>query len=131
MSVETTRDTVMRYLNSEHGDLSMLAPDVVFTIMATGDEHRTPQGVQGMLDYFYHVAFDAVAKPRTMLFGEDNALLEAEFVGKHVGEFGGIPATSREVRVPIAIVYDVAGDQITHARVYFEMPALMRQLGVT
>ena len=40
MSIESTRDVVMRYIASNHTDLSMMAPDVVFTHMATGDEHR-------------------------------------------------------------------------------------------
>jgi len=45
MSIESTRETMMRYFNSEHGDVSMMANDVVFTIMATGQEHHTPEGV--------------------------------------------------------------------------------------
>ena len=40
MRVERTRETMMRYFNSEHGDASMMAEDVVFTVMATGEEYR-------------------------------------------------------------------------------------------
>jgi hypothetical protein len=36
MSVESTQSTMLRYFNSEHGDVSMMAEDVVFTVMATG-----------------------------------------------------------------------------------------------
>ncbi len=61
MSIESTRETMLRYFNSAHGDVSMMADDVVFTIMATGQEHHTPEGVMGMLNYFYHIAFDAIA----------------------------------------------------------------------
>lgn len=132
MSVESTQATMMRYFNSEHGDVSMMAEDVVFTIMATGQEHHTPEGVMGMLNYFYHVAFDAAAAtPRTVLFGEHNAMVEGDFVGKHIGEFAGIPATGKDVRVPICVVYDLENDQIKRGRIYFEMPALLQQLGVT
>lgn len=130
MSEASTRDTMMRYFNSEHGDVSMMADDVVFTIMATGQEHKTPAGVMGMLNYFYHVAFDAAATTRTMLFGENNAMVEGDFVGKHIGEFAGIPATGKDVRVPICVVYDLENDKIKRGRVYFEMPALMAQLGI-
>lgn len=128
MSIESTRATVMRYVASEHGDASMLAEDVVFTVMATGEEHRGRDAVVGMLNYFYHMAFDATVAMDLMLFGEDNALLEGHFVGKHIGEFAGIPATGREVRVPMCVVYDLANDQIQRGRVYFEMPVLFRQL---
>jgi steroid delta-isomerase-like uncharacterized protein len=131
MSVESTQATMMRYFNSEHGDVSMMAEDVVFTVMATGQEHRGREGVMGMLNYFYHIAFDATATTRTVLFGENNAMVEGEFVGKHIGEFAGIPATGKNVSVPLCVVYDLEDDQIKRGRVYFEMPALMQQLGVT
>jgi steroid delta-isomerase-like uncharacterized protein len=132
MSVESTRETMLRYFNSEHSDVSMMAEDVVFTIMATGQEHHGRDAVLGMLNYFYHIAFDAAAEStRAMLFGESNAMVEGDFVGKHIGEFAGIPATGKDVRVPICVVYDLADDQIKRGRVYFEMPALLQQLGVS
>lgn len=130
MSVESTRETMLRYFSAEHGDASMMAKDVVFTVMATGQEHRGPDAVLGMLHYFYHIAFDATFTTSVTLFGESNAMVEGDFVGKHIGEFAGIPATGKDVRVPLCVVYDLAHDQITRGRVYFEMPALLQQLGV-
>jgi steroid delta-isomerase-like uncharacterized protein len=130
MSVESARETMLRYFNSEHGDVSMMAEDVVFTIMATGQEHHGRDGVLGMLNYFYHIAFDATATARVTLFGESNATWEGDFVGRHIGEFAGVPATGKDVSVPLCIVYDLENDQIKHGRVYFEMPALLQQLGV-
>ena len=130
MSVERTRKTMMSYFDSEHSDVSMMAGDIVFTVMATGQEHHTPEGVLGMLNYFYHIAFDATSETRTTLFGESNAMVEGDFVGKHIGEFAGIPATGKDVRVPICVVYDLENDQIKRGRIYFEMPALLQQLGV-
>jgi steroid delta-isomerase-like uncharacterized protein len=130
MSVESTRETMLRYINSAHSDVSMMADDVVFTIMATGQEHHGRDGVMGMLTYFYHIAFDAAATTRVALFGEGNAMVEGDFVGKHIGEFAGIPATGKDVRVPLCVVYDLENDQIKHGRVYFEMPALLQQLGI-
>jgi predicted ester cyclase len=65
-----------------------------------------------------------------VLVGENNAMLEGDFIGKHIGEFAGIPATGKDVNVPLCVVYDLADDKITRGRVYFEMPALIQQLGV-
>jgi predicted ester cyclase len=129
MSVESTRDIMLRYFSSEHSDASTMAKDVVFTIMATGAEHRGRDDVQKMLEYFYHVAFEASATTRLTLFGETNAVFEGEFVGRHIGEFAGIPPTGRNVRVPICVVYDLERNQIQRGRVYFEMPALLQQIG--
>ncbi len=127
MSIEQTREVMTRYWDSEHRDLSMMAPDVVFTSMATGDEHRGPAEVRRMLEHIYHVAFDAKAETRSTLFGDDGAVLEADFVGTHIGEFAGVPPTGRRVRVPLCVVYDLRDGRITRARVYLELPVLLRQ----
>jgi hypothetical protein len=42
MSVESTSEVMTKYFNSEHSDLSMMADDVFFTDMATGQEHHVP-----------------------------------------------------------------------------------------
>lgn len=130
MSIESTKEIMTRYFESQHSDVSVMAEDVVFAIMSTGQEHHGREGVLGMLTYFYHIAFDAAATTRTVLFGDHNAMIEADFVGKHIGEFAGVPATCQDVRVPLCVVYDLENDQIKRGRVYFEMPALFQQLGV-
>ncbi len=130
MSVESTRKVMKRYFESEHSDVSMMAEDVVFTIMATGQEHHKPEGIAQMLHYFYQPAFHATAETTNSVFADGKAVIEADFVGKHIGEFAGIPATGKNVRVPLCVVYDLENDQIKRGRVYFEMPALLAQLGV-
>jgi steroid delta-isomerase-like uncharacterized protein len=129
MSVQRTRDAVERYLNSAHTDLSMMADDVVFTTMATGDEHRGVEGVRRMLHYVYHEAFEAKAETRNRIYAENNAVLEGDFVGKHIGTFAGIEATGRQVRVPLCVVYDLQDGRIVRGRVYLEVPVMMQQLG--
>lgn len=128
MSVESTRAVVTKYLESAHGDFSTLAGDVVFTVMATGQEGRGHDGVAGMLQYFYHVAFDATATTRVTIFGDGHAVFEGEFIGKHIGEFAGVPDTGKQVRVPLCVVYDVEKDKIKRARIYFEVPAFLAQV---
>jgi steroid delta-isomerase-like uncharacterized protein len=120
-----------KYFESDHNDTSMMAEDVVFTIMATGQEHHGREGVSQMLDYFYRLAFDATVEERNSVFADQKAVGEADFVGRHIGEFAGIPATGKDVRVPLCVVYDLENDQIKRGRVYFEMPALLEQLGMT
>jgi predicted ester cyclase len=128
MSIDSTRATMLRYFDSNHSDVSTMAEDVVFTIMATGAEHHGREGVLEILKFFYHVAFDATATTRLTLFGETNAVFEGEFVGKHIGEFAGLRPSGKNVRVPICVVYDLKGNQIWRGRVYFEMPALLQQI---
>ena len=129
MSVESTRAVVERYIKSGHTDLSIVADDVVFTNMATGDEYRGHEGIRQMLHYIYHVAFDATAEQRNLIVGESQAVFEADFVGKHLAEFAGVPATGKRVRVPLCVVYDLERDQIKRGRVYWEVPAFLKQVG--
>ena len=128
MSVESTRAAIDRYLDSEHKDLGMMSDDVVFTNMATGEEHRGVEGVRKMLDYIYHTAFEARAETRSRVYAENQAVLEGDFVGTHIGTFAGIPATQRQVRVPLCVVYDLEAGKIKRGRVYMQVPVLMRQL---
>jgi steroid delta-isomerase-like uncharacterized protein len=128
MSSEKTRSVVTKYLESKHSDISMMADDVVFKNMATGEEHHGPDAVLQMLNYVYHIAFEADAELRNLIIEDSKAVLEADFIGKHIGEFAGIPATNKNVRVPLCVVYDLENDKIKRGRIYFEVPALMAQL---
>ena len=67
---------------------------------------------------------------KNLFIADGKAALEALIVGKHIGEFAGVPATGQEVSVPLCVIYDVGEDQLEAARVYFEIPAFLKQLGI-
>jgi steroid delta-isomerase-like uncharacterized protein len=129
MSVDATRAVMDRYLASGHGDLDVMAPDVCFTVMATGQEFRGPEAIAAMLTYFYRQAFDASAVNERLLVGSGRAFGEWDFVGRHVGEFAGVPATGKNVNVPLAVAYDLEDGKVVRGRVYFETPAFLAQVG--
>jgi hypothetical protein len=52
----------------------------------------------GLLNYFYHVAFDATAENTTEIIENGKAVWDGYLVGRHIGEFTGIPG--RVVRAP-------------------------------
>jgi len=128
MSIEDTRNVMNKYLESKHSDVSMMSEDVVFTNMATGQVHRGPEEVLQMLNYVYKIAFDADINTKNVIISEGKAVLEADFIGKHIGEFAGIAATNKNVSVPLCVIYDLEDDQIKKGRIYFEIPALLEQL---
>lgn len=61
MSIETTTNIINKYVDSVHTDFSMMAEDVVFTNMATGEKYTGINEVSQMLNYVYQIAFDARA----------------------------------------------------------------------
>ena len=73
-------------------------------------------------------SFDAHPELVRLLVGDGAAMLEAVFVGRQVDTWEGVPATGRDVRLPYAIAYDIAGGSITALRAYFPMSALRAQL---
>ena len=129
MSTETTRTTLDKYLSSQHSDASAMADDVVFTVMATGQEYRGQEAILGMLNYFYHGAFEATAELKNIVITDGRAITEWDFIGKHTGEFAGVPATEKDVRVPLCVAYDLENDRIKRGRIYFEIPAFLAQVG--
>ncbi len=129
MSADTNRKVLEQYAASHHEDLSVMTDDVVFTTMATGDEAVGRDALREMLHYVYHVAFDAHAEPRAMIVDDSHAVLEGTIVGRHIGEFAGVPATGKDVRIPLCVVYDFRDGKIARGRVYFEIPVFLAQVG--
>jgi steroid delta-isomerase-like uncharacterized protein len=129
MSIESTRKVLEAYWNSDPGDNSMMADDVVFTDMANGVEHQTPEGVRAMLNWFYQVAFEATFEKTNLVIADGHGVLEGIIAGKHIGEFAGIPATNKDFRAPTCISYDVEDGKLKRGRVYFSVASFMAQVG--
>jgi hypothetical protein len=129
MTVAETRAIIEPYAASH--DPRYLTEDAVFVHMATGERHEGREAVGRMLNYIYHEAFDAHAEPLAISIGEGTATLEATFVGRHIGTFAGIEPTGREVRVPLAVTYEVTPEGISGARVYMAMSVMFAQLGAS
>jgi predicted ester cyclase len=126
LSVAQTRAIVEPYLR-EH-DAGKLAPDAVFIDMSTGARHEGREAIAHMLQFIYHTAFDARFEMRHLVVGEGLASIEGDFVGRHIGEFAGVPATGREVRVPLSVTYVVGPEGIREGRIYMLGSVMMAQL---
>jgi len=55
-------------------------------------------------------------------------VLEARVQGRHTGVFAGIPATGRDVDVPLCVTYDVRDGLISRARIYLLVNVLLAQI---
>jgi steroid delta-isomerase-like uncharacterized protein len=130
MSVENSRKVINGYFEAGPNITHFLAEDVVYTLMGTGEEAHGADAVAEMQRQFYNVSFTARAKRSNLIVGEDGAVLEARVVGTHTGEYAGVPATGKAIDVPLCVVYDIDGPYITRARVYFELPVFLAQVGI-
>ena len=127
-STEENTKALVGYLQDH--DASYLADDAVFMDMSTGTEYVGREAVERMLHWFYNEAFDATGETSNLVVDDDHGAWEGWVVGRHIGDFAGIPATGKEFRVPIVVTYDLADAKIMRGRIYFAVPVLMAQLGV-
>jgi predicted ester cyclase len=73
-----------------------------------------------MLNWIYHVAFEAHAEITNWMLDEKHGMVEGYFVGKHTGDFAGTAPTGNEIRGPLCVTYDLRDGQITRGRIYNE-----------
>ena len=113
-------------------DPSFLADDATFTDVTSGMQWTGREAIAAMLDWLYSRVFDAHVEDVRLIADVDAetglAAAELAFVGRHIGEFAGIPATNRDVRVPMVVVYELAGGRITAARVHFNVASFQAQV---
>ena len=122
-------DAALRGYLVEH-DASYLADDATFSDVTSGMQWTGREAIGAMLEWLYRGVFEARAEDLRLIGGADGAAAAAEltFVGRHVGEFAGVPGTGRDVRVPMVVIYELAGGQISAARVHFSVASFLAQV---
>jgi hypothetical protein len=126
MSIDDTRNVLEAYWQDH--DPRFVAENAVFTMQATGEEIRGREAIAKHLAGFYHGALEARAVRANAIFGDGHGVLEARVVGRHTGVFAGVPATGRDVDVPLCVTYELSGGLIDRARIYLMANVLLRQI---
>ena len=126
METKQVKKPIEHYFETH--DTKYLTEDVVFINMGTSELTIGREAVGNMLHYIYHVAFDAHAEIINTIVCDNKAVLEANFIGKHIGEFAGVPATNKSVNAPLCVTYDLENGLIKVARVYMMVGIIIEQL---
>ena len=131
MAVEQTRETLTRYIDEllSFGDFaSYFTEDVTVAFMGANRTVRGRDAARTLITAVHQQAFRTAVNVTTVACSDQQAMIEARFLGTHIGEFEGVPATGRSVDVPYAVAYDVRGDSISALRLYLPLDLLMRQI---
>ena len=135
MSLHANKRLWQRHVLAENrrsvaGLLATLNDEPVYTIMATGQEHRGPAAVaafyMGLFESMPDVTFDL----QQVFIAESGVVEESVMVGTHTGNLFGLPPTGRPIRLPLTIVFPMEAGLILGERLYFDMDSLQRQLGL-
>ena len=131
MSAGTTQQAMDGYLNAlvSGGDFArFFADEVVWETPETGERIVGRQAVRDFIIAFHRKMFDARPELKHLVVAEDAAVVEADFVGTHTGEFAGIPPTGAKVRIPYCVTYDLVNGEIVALRGYLPVAAMVNQL---
>ena len=115
---------------SIEGLLETLCDEPIYKVMATSQTFKGKDEVAG----FYRGLFEAVPNANFELVNafvaEEGVVEESILRGTHRGILFGIPATGREIALPMTIVFPIMNHQILGERLYFDAATLARQLGI-
>ncbi len=112
-------------------DPKMVADDATYQDFTSPEPLRGRVAVGQMLDMLYRTAFpDARSDIRQMMAGDGRVVVEFTFRGVNSGNLMGVPATHRQVEIPMCGVYEIAGEAIQAVRLYYDSAQLTRQLGL-
>jgi predicted ester cyclase len=131
MSQQATQDVMQAYLAAlvARADFAgFFAPDVRWTTMESGDQVVGRDAVRDLIVGLHTNTFDAHPEVVDVLAGDGTAMLEARFVGRHTGDFAGVPATGADVDVPYCVAYRIDGGLITELRAYMPVMAMRAQV---
>src|SRR5438067_1874199 len=135
MSVHQNKRLWQRHVLAENrrwieGLLATLSAEPVYQIMATGAMHRGREAVasfySGLFESMPNVTFNLM----DVFVAENGVVEESVMVGTHTGDLFGLPPSGRPVRLPLTIVFPMHAGQILGERLYFDLDALQRQVGM-
>ena len=122
MSIEDNKALIRRYLDALGGNDK--PPELVNQYVAESDE-----------DLRQHIAMAEAGFPRYELPPDDiiaegdKVVVRATMRATHLGEFFGVPATGKEVTMPLIIIYRIADGRIVEHWIQMDVFGLMQQLG--
>lgn len=113
-------DGYVQALSTRSSFADFFTDDVTLDMVGAGQSAQGRAQVEGFIRFAHEQAFDGRPELKSKIVDPDGsrAALEFDFVGRHTGEFAGIPATGRNVRVPYSVHYDLTDGGISALRIY-------------
>lgn len=109
-----------------------LTDDIILEDHGQSMVYRGRAAVSPILRAYFSDGFpDGRMCIRTTFTNTQTAVIAFTFRGRQDGLFLGIPATSREVAVPMILLCRITDCHIQHIAWYYDAGTILRQLGLT
>lgn len=129
MSVEQTRSVMERFWAGESGhDPAVLTEDAVLVNVSSGQRWHGRGAITARFHELDHSVFDVEFVPEHVHIADGSAAVEARYVGRHIGDYDGVPASGRDIDVPLVVCYRVEGDEITEIRAWLMQSIFLAQV---
>ena len=116
---------------SIEGLLETLCSEPIYKIMATNATFKGRDQVAQFYTGLFEGVPDATFELINPFVGEEGVVEESILRGAQRGTLFNIPATGREIALPLTIVFPILNGRIMGERLYFDLATLARQLGVS
>ncbi len=116
---------------SIEGLLETLCADPIYKVMATNATFTGRAAVAEFYTSLFAAVPDVVFELINVFVSEDGVVEESIMKGSHLGTLFGVPATRRQIALPLTIVFPMLNGEILGERLYFDAATLTRQLGVS
>ena len=115
-----TMDGYLQALATRGSFADFFTEDVTLDMVGAAQSAQGRAQVEGFIRFAHEQAFDGRPEVKSLTVDSDGsrAAVEFDFVGRHTGEFAGITATGRVVRIPYSVHYDLTNGGISALRVY-------------
>jgi steroid delta-isomerase-like uncharacterized protein len=136
MGIEENKAIVRRFAEEvlQKHDLSVIdkiiSEDYVFHGPG-GQEIKGPEGFRQLATISLAGFPDGSYIIDDMVAEGDTVAVRYTRTGTHTGEYHGIPPTGKQISVPVALFYRLAGSKIIEALGYSDSLVLFQQLGVS
>lgn len=133
---QQNEQVLVRHVTAENAHrleetLATLDPECVFEDLAL---RRRFHGRDGAAEYYriwwdaFQVEVEGVARHWTT---EGRFIGEAMYVGRHTGDFFGLPPTGRPIELRFTVFVDFRNGLMSGERFYYDLSTLLGQLGAT
>src|SRR3954452_11583516 len=126
--VRATMDAYLAALVARQPYADFFTNDAELVLVSGGQTVRGRDAVASTIRVLHEQAFDGSPELVSLVVDGDRAALEAEFVGRHIGEFAGVAPPGRAFRVPYSVHYVLDGDRIAKLTIYGLAADLMAAL---